>query len=141
MSQQPQYEFTSEENQIVKSLARNMKFVGVLYTLLGLLVGVLCGLTILGQTMLGVSYLLQTILLVLFGVWVNNASNSFRKIVETTGEDIPHLMTAIDSLRKLYRLQFVLLTSIVLLFLATLGLSLLVGITSNIKAVNEALTN
>jgi hypothetical protein len=141
VSQQANYEFTAAENEVVQSLARNMKYVGLLHISLGALIGVLCGLTILNQIFLGVSYLLQTILLVIIGVWVNSASASFRKIVKTAGEDIPHLMSALDSLRKLYKLQFILLTAVVLLFIATLGMGLLIGVSTNIKAVNAALSN
>ncbi len=141
MATKSQYEFSDAENEIVRSLARNMKFVGLLYIAIGVLIGILCGLTIIDQPILGVSYFLQTVLLVIIGVWVNNASSSFKRIVDTTGQDIQHLMMAFDSLRKLYRLQFMLLTGILLLFVVTLGVSLVVGIQMNVRAMNSAITN
>jgi hypothetical protein len=42
----------------------------------------------------------------LIGIWTLNAGKSFRLVVETKGHDIPHLMSALNSLRKLYTLMF-----------------------------------
>jgi len=54
------------------------------------------------------------------GLWTQRASMSFKSVVQTEGQDITHLMDALDDLRKLYSLQYWLL--ILGLVLATAGL-------------------
>jgi hypothetical protein len=56
------------------------------------------------------------------GVWTRAAGGSFRKIVDTQGSDISHLMNALSSLHSMYALVYTLL--VVTLLLGLLGLVL-----------------
>lgn len=38
------------------------------------------------------------------GVWTGRAARSFKRIVLTQGQDVSHLMDALDNLRKFYAL-------------------------------------
>jgi hypothetical protein len=58
----------------------------------------------------------------LIGAWTRGASGSFKKIVDTTGHDITHLMEAVSSLHKMYSLIYTLIVVGILLFLAATGL-------------------
>ncbi len=129
----PNYEFTDEQNGMLTVLSRRMKYVGLLQIFLGVLIGCFCALTIVHQPLLGISYLLQTLLAATFGVWTNSASYSFKLIVDTTGRDIDHLMNAVGELRKLYNLQFILLFLILILFVGTLILTFTLGVQASTR--------
>ncbi len=61
----------------------------------------------------------------LMGVWTRAAAGSFRKIVDTRGSDIHHLMVGMESLHKMYSLLYTLLVVILLAGIVGIGLSLL----------------
>lgn len=54
-------------------------------------------------------YLVGGIISIVSGVWTLNVANSFRRVAEVTGRDIENVMGAVANLKKLYRLQAVLL--------------------------------
>jgi hypothetical protein len=58
----------------------------------------------------------------LIGVWTRTASASFKKIVDTTGHDIHHLMDAVSALHKMYALIYTLIVIALLVLLAAAGL-------------------
>jgi hypothetical protein len=121
------FEFSQEQNKILLLLARLMKYVAVLFIFLGIVIGIFCGFTIVKHPMRGISFLLQTILAIVFGVWTNNVSYSFKQIAETTGHDMEILMEAFKTLKRVYTLQFIYLVIIALLFLAVLIMNTLTG--------------
>jgi hypothetical protein len=129
----PPYEFTSEENTICSKLAKYMKYTGLLFIFLGVLIGIFCGLTIVKSPYHGIAYLLQTILVVTIGVWTNSASYSFRLIVETAGNDMDNLMDALNTMRRLYTIQFFLSIVAVFATLAVLIMSMVLSYTTMIK--------
>jgi len=95
------YEFSGAQNNVFTSLASAMKFVGIVSTILG-------GLSLTPVLFSPVTLLVngpQAALLIVIGIWTTRASNSVQAIVDTQGNDIHHLMTAMDGLSKLYRLQ------------------------------------
>lgn len=94
-----QYEFSEEENIIVGSLAKKMKFVGIF----GIIFGVL---EILQGIFSDKSAILQGIISIIIGIWTSKASESFQKIVDTQGNDISYLLGALDQLKKLFSLQY-----------------------------------
>jgi hypothetical protein len=57
----------------------------------------------------------------LVGVWTREAAGSFRKIVDTQGNDMSHLMSALAALNKMYTLIYTLIVLGLLLFLAAVG--------------------
>jgi hypothetical protein len=72
-------------------------------------VAIFCGVT-------GLIFLLQ-------GLWARSSAGSFQKIVDTKGNDITNLMTAIGSLRTMYGLLYLLLAAALLGGLVAIGLT------------------
>jgi hypothetical protein len=70
---------------------------------------IFCGVT-------GLFFLLQ-------GIWARTAAGSFRKIVDTRGNDITNLMNAVGSLRTMYGLLYLLLAAALLGGLVAIGLT------------------
>ncbi|MFB2833889.1 DUF5362 family protein [Floridanema evergladense] len=108
-----EYEFSSSQNELIKNLADKMRFVAY-FLIAGGVLGVIGGLL---NLRVGVGSIINGIVYILIGVWTNNAASAFRRIVETTGNDIENLMGALGELRKLYTLQYWLLI-IALVFIA-----------------------
>jgi hypothetical protein len=57
------------------------------------------------------------------GVWTRSAGGSFQKIVDTQGDDVSHLMSAIGSLRAMYSQVYLLLVAALLGGLVAVGLT------------------
>ncbi|MGK0359507.1 MAG: hypothetical protein ACI9U2_001809 [Bradymonadia bacterium] len=151
-----QYEFSGDENAIIRTLASKMGTVGFFLMLVGLGLLVLAALGFLptvtdtlpalpaglppevvgaverytafaAQSQMQAYYGalasgLQAIILLLSGVYVRRASGSFRKIVNTEGEDISHLLTALGALRGLFSLLATLLILTLIIALGVIGL-------------------
>ena len=64
------------------------------------------------------------VFLLLLGAWTRSAGDSFRKIVETRGSDVTHLMDALGSLHGMYSLFYAILLIVLLVGLVGLGLAL-----------------
>jgi hypothetical protein len=60
----------------------------------------------------------------LLGIWTRSAAGSFRKIVDTRGNDIRNLMDGLGSLHRMYSLLYTLLMLILLAGVVALGLTL-----------------
>jgi hypothetical protein len=60
----------------------------------------------------------------LMGVWTRSAGASFKKIVDTRGDDIKHLMDGMGSLHQMYSLLYTLLVIVLLAGIVSLGLTL-----------------
>lgn len=60
----------------------------------------------------------------LLGAWTRSAGRSFRKIVDTQGNDITNLMNAVSSLQSMYALLHLLLVGALLAGLVAVGLTL-----------------
>jgi hypothetical protein len=110
-----QYEFKTNENRIIGQLASKMHFVGLFLLTMGLLI---IGIGV--AVVFHVGPIISGTLACVVGLWTQRASMSFKNVVQTEGDDITHLMDALDDLRKLYSLQYWLLVLGVLL--ALLGL-------------------
>jgi hypothetical protein len=124
------YEFSPEQNKLLKTLARLMEYTALVFLFLGVIIGMFCSFTITKDLIRGCTYLLLTIVAVTFGVWTNSVSYSFRQIVETKGLDINIMMGAFKTMKLVYILQFMWLLIITLLLLAVLILSTLFGFQS-----------
>ncbi len=113
-----EFEFDASQNALFSDLAQKMGFVGLLFIALG-------ALTILGGVFNGVgglSNIFVGVLYILIGLWTKNASDAFRRIVDTQGSDITNLMTALGQLRKLYTLQYwAIIISIIFIVLALIA--------------------
>ncbi len=86
-----------------------MKFVGIFYVLASIVVGLAGLIGLFFSPIIGVAYLVLLTPELLIGIWTLTAASSLMLIVDTKGHDIPHLMHALTSLRKLYNLMFWLL--------------------------------
>ncbi len=115
--EQPTYEFTEAQNQTLQILGSRMKWVGILFIVIGAVSG-LRGVLGLAEGGTALVLILYAAIYILIGIWTRNAGNSFSLVVETAGSDIPHLMDALESLRKFYNLAF-------WLMIVGLGLALL----------------
>jgi hypothetical protein len=118
------FEFNEEQNATIKSLSTSMRWVGAVMLVIGALQCIAGVLTVAKG---GLPSLLQGFILIVFAVFTYKAAYAFRRIVDSAGQDITHLMTAICSLRNLYRLQVILLALAALLLIVSFGI---VGISS-----------
>ena len=60
----------------------------------------------------------------LLGIWTRSASKSFRKIVDTRGNDISNLMNGLWALHRMFSLLYILLLLVLLAGVVSLGLTL-----------------
>jgi hypothetical protein len=124
----PGFEFNPMQEEIIRSLSKKMNFVAYFYLVASALVG-LAGLGFMFiNFFIGFFYLILLTPELLIGIWTLNAGKSFRLIVDTKGQDIPHLMVALNSLRKLYTLMFwILIIGLVFMVLAIVGAIFLIS--------------
>jgi hypothetical protein len=113
------YEFTPAQDEIIRTLAGKMKFVGVFYIVASCFVALAGLIAFFFSPLVGLFYLILLTPELLIGIWTIHASYSFKLVVDTQGRDIPHLMSALTDLRKLYTLIFwLLLAAFVFVLLA-----------------------
>ena len=103
------YEFTPVQDDVIRSLAGKMKFVGIFHILAACIIGLSGLIALFYAPLIAVVYLVLLMPQLLVGIWTIIAAQSFKLVVSTRGRDIPHLMSALTSLRKLYTLMFWLL--------------------------------
>jgi hypothetical protein len=116
-----QYEFQAAENALISNLAWKMHFVGLFSISIGLLI------IALGVVMVHIGPIFTGTYSTLLGLWTQRASMSFKSIVETQGNDVSHLLHALEDLKRLYSLQFwlcVLTLAIAVVALVWIGLKL-----------------
>ena len=115
------YEFTDEQNRLFSDLAKKMRLVGFFMLVLGIaaLIALVVRLVAAGGEPIYVA-LPVGVFLVLTGLWTLRSEIAFRRIVDTEGRDISHIMKAMGELRKFYALQYWLVVICLLLFLVSL---------------------
>ena len=117
------YEFTAEQNAVIRDLARKMRGVGIFMVVLGVLSLVGYGAGYLGARTPSLLWLPIAAFFLLIGVWTVRAGRELAQVAETEGEDIPHLMRALGELKKFYSLHFWLfVVYLVLIVLTILGI-------------------
>ncbi len=104
-----------------------MRFVSYFLIGLGVLL-VVAG--IVGLRAGGFGSIIQGIIQIIIGIWTGRAASSFQLIVNTQGNDITNLISALGELRKLYVLQYWLL----ILGLILIGLLTLLAVVSVISS-------
>ncbi len=122
------YEFNEAQNLTFRVLASRMKFLGILNLVFAVCIGLFAVLAAFGSPLTIVVSGPQVALMVVLGLWMMNASSSFRMIIDTKGSDISHLMTAMEALRKLYNLQFWLTIAVLVLFLVGFLIAISMGV-------------
>ena len=111
-----QYEFGARENQVIGELSSRMRFVAVFILLLSALSIVSGFLTLAGGS--GYVPIVNGVVALIGALWQLKAARSFREIVDTSGNDLDHLMEALVQLRRFYTLQVLLV--VVLITVVTL---------------------
>lgn len=100
------HKFSRAEQDIIYELASKMKYVGIFNLISVGILGLMGLIMLFVKPIIGVIYLLCVIPGVFMGIWTMDASNSFKMMIDIEGTEIIDLMSALDSLRKLYNLQF-----------------------------------
>src|SRR5262249_33056774 len=130
----PQYEFTPQQNRVIGQLAGDMNWVavplvalGVLYAIAGV-VAMIQAITHRAEATFSLLWLLLAGAVAIFligqGMMTMKAAGSFRQIVDTRGQDINHLMDALEKMR----VQYSSLAMLVKLYLAFTVISLIAGL-------------
>jgi hypothetical protein len=122
-----EYEFNGGENGIIQQLASAMSFVGIMTIIVGVLTGI-SGFIQVSQPRgggQGFASIVQGVLFLVIGLMTQGASSHFSQVVKTEGNDIGHLMQALDKLRGMYVLQKILF--IIVLVLLVLAVFLLMS--------------
>ena len=120
MSERAEYEFNQEENEVLARLAFTMKWTGVMvliYTVLSAVHVIIVYaqvrllfaslpfmfkfmvFSLAAQLVVSVGYFLV-------GIWTNRGGDAFRRVVDTKGNDLTHLMVALEQLRRVYSLIY-----------------------------------
>lgn len=121
-----QYEFTGSQNELIRDLAKKMRFVSYFLIGVGVLSTIAGFLTVLRG---GGGSIINGIVSIVIGIWTTSAASSFQKIVDTQGNDIENLMLSLGELRKLYTLQYWLLIIALVILALVFVLALLGGLT------------
>ena len=112
------FEFNDQQNQVIKSLASAMRWIGAVLMVVGALMAIAGILSIGGK---GAASLLQGVLWLIIAFWTYKAAGAFRKNVDSQGNDVHHLMQALRSLLNLYRIQVILLAVFALILIVSLA--------------------
>ena len=109
------YEFTPAQESVIGDLAGKMRFVGAFMFALGFL-GLVRVIYVAWKNRglegsFDIDSLITTIIYSLIGFWTLSASKGFAAVVATVGWDVPHVMDALRSLRKMYTLLFYMLVA------------------------------
>ena len=127
-----QYEFNEAQNRVILDLSQKMKFVSFVLIIVGLL-QVLGGIfSAFAQSIPGaIDGFIGGIIYILVGVWGTGAANSFRQVVDTEGNDIDHMMSALGDLKKAATLTYWLLIIFIILLLVGFVMSMIAGTTAS----------
>ena len=107
------YEFTEDENKIIRATGRHVKIWGIFTLGTGILValsGIGIAVSEAGSFTLivGLLYGLLALIPIFIGLNFRQAGTAFGFVVTTEGNDISHLMVAVSSLGKAFLIQVVL---------------------------------
>jgi hypothetical protein len=99
------YEFSDMENQIIDKAAGRAKTWGIISIVIGALqlLGTLGAIANPGL----IVYLPQGIIGIIIGTTFLGAGNSLKAVVDTQGNDIPHMMTAVQKLGSAFYIQII----------------------------------
>ena len=106
------YEFTPAQNETIASLSRYMRLAGIVLVLFGVLQAVAAFLA----PRNGAGLVIQGVVSALLGALMISIAGHFRRIVDSRGRDIGHLMDALGKLRLMYAIQvWIVVAAIVLI--------------------------
>lgn len=101
----PRFEFGASENAVIERTARWVGLWGWIAVAAGILL-LVGGLMTLDEG--GVAQLVLGAVYILIGLYFRGAGKSLGRVVETTGNDVSHLMDALDRLTAAFRVQVIL---------------------------------
>jgi hypothetical protein len=126
------YEFSAEQNEVIRNLAQKMKFIGIAFVILAVVYfgagffpftqGALAGRYAIGSIL---SHTIGGALYLALGIFTLKAAKCFRLIVETEDSDIKNLMDALAYLLKNYRIQYWVIVSLLVLLILALSAAFL----------------
>jgi hypothetical protein len=135
-----QYEFTPEQSETIKSLAGEMRWVAFPLIIIGGLY-LLSGFAHIAialqnrQLILPIIFIgLGAALYLALGIWTKRSAESFTQVTSTAGNDIAHLMSALDNLRKAYSLLALFVKLYVAFLILTMIVALIMWLTGNLPA-------
>jgi hypothetical protein len=123
-----EFEFNPEQDAVIADLANSLRwvaaplvFLGILYALAA--IGAFARVFSQPEIWVHVLFLgLAAALILALGRWTTQSADSFQRVVSTSGQDIPNLMSALDNLRKTY----VVLSTFVKVYVALVLIGLIV---------------
>ena len=127
------FEFDETQNGVFRDLSRNMGFVGIIYLVLGVILVFFGIVGIVSEDFSkAAGPLLQAAFILPLALWTRRAATATAAVAETRGNDIGHLMTAMQELKLVYGLQRALL---ILLF-GVLAILILIGAIAGLTAAH-----
>jgi hypothetical protein len=133
-----EYEFDVEQDRTIGGLASSMKFVAVMWMIGGGLFAVAGVIGMVALSPIAIGLLVPGAIYFIKGIYTSGASNAFRQVTTSSGDDVMHLTTAFSELGRLYRmmrwLYIIGIVVVVLLFCA--GLAMGLGALSSVPASN-----
>ncbi|MBI1913924.1 MAG: hypothetical protein HYS12_04195 [Planctomycetes bacterium] len=107
---QPQYEFTEQQNEVMKALEWKLGVTGAIILLASIGFGIHLAREMFNGTFpygprLAVGAWVVVALVFAHGGWLLTASSAFEQIHKTQGHDIDHLMKALDNVNKFFTLM------------------------------------
>ncbi len=116
------YEFTTAENKAIGELGGQLRLVGILGMVYAIasIVSMLVAIRSTGRINIDV----QPFFAFMIAFWFIKAGKSFRLVTETKGNDISHLMTALDYLRYVFGLICTLFYVVLFFVIIAMGIGL-----------------
>jgi hypothetical protein len=119
------YEFTEEQNKVIKRLTANMFFVGIFVLLLGVFAGILdiyYWFTPDKNIIVKIFVAIVGFVTIMMGLFTLTSSRSFRQVFISEGNDVDHLMKAIDKLATWFGiLTFVIIVALAIVILGAVA--------------------
>jgi hypothetical protein len=119
------YEFSEEQNKVIKRLRANMLFVGIFVLLLGIFLGILdiyywfCPER---NIIFKIFVALLSFVTIMMGLFTLTSARSFRQVFTTEGNDVDHLMTAMDKLATWFGIvTFVIIVALAIVILGAVA--------------------
>jgi hypothetical protein len=103
-----EYEFNEAEDRIIQDLGSKMSFAGLFMVGMGLCFAVSAIQRWSRVLEIEVGLLFLTMMFIVFGIWTHRAGAEFRRVADSKGRDVTHLMAALASLLSCYRLIYLL---------------------------------
>ncbi|MDC0667166.1 hypothetical protein [Nannocystis radixulma] len=120
------YEFSAPENVIIRQLVDAMRFVAAASLAVGAFVLILgiAGLATHGRSAIGpaIGQFAEAVVFGLIGMWLQRAVDAFNRVIETSGDDITHLLHALRELTRVFSLQRTVLVLAAIIIVMAIGI-------------------